>query len=180
MQTDRHKSIYRFAAEDGPIISIPLIVVAFSILLSTSIPAITILAIPALASLPFLLFSRMKRLALQVPPYAAFFPQWLFGIYAGIFATLICALLAAIYLIFIDPSFPADYFRNAAAALDEISRSQSADLSLHADNLRRAAEMHLLPSPMELVAAMSWLSAFSCSLVSAFVARASISLALRK
>lgn len=166
------KTIYRLAAEDGPWLALPMMAVAFSILLSNQWPAIAMLAYPALLLFPALMVRRMRRVADGHPAYASFYPLWLFGIYAGIFATLLCSLAAAVYIIFFDPSFVADYFDNCARTLRELSaQSPSGDFSRQADIIASAKSRHLLPSPMELVSSMGWLAAFTSSILAAAAAR---------
>lgn len=172
------KSVYACAAEAGPLMSLPLVAVAASVLLSNRVPGLGILALPSLLAAPFLLASLMKRVAADRPSYRSFFPLWLFGIYSFIFATLICALLSALYLVFIEPGFVGTYFSNAVSAMEEASRqSQGVDFSRQAEVFRAAVDNRLLPSPMELVASMSWLSAFTGSVLSALVARVVVSIA---
>ena len=169
---DSSRSVYRYAADAGPILAAVYCIFAASILLINRFPEIGILTLPTAISIPFVLAWLMRKLAASRPDLSGFFPLWLFGIYTSIFATLICALLSALYLIFIDPAFVATYFRNAAESLQTISsESGSADLSRQAEIIRTAIDRRLLPSPMELVAAMSWLAAFGGSVMAAVAAR---------
>ena len=58
-----HKSVYAYAAEAGPLMSLPLIVVALSMLLANKVPGAGMLALPALVAAPFVLWRLMRRVA---------------------------------------------------------------------------------------------------------------------
>lgn len=175
------KSIYRLAANDGPLLALPMLAVAFSVLLSNHWPASGMFGLPALLLFPWVMWRRMHRVADYYPAYASFYPLWLYGIYAGIFATLICSLAAAVYIIFLDPGFVAKYFDNCARALREISaQTPGSDFSSQADIIASASRRHLLPSPMELVFSMGWLAAFSSAVISALAARLTVSFRARQ
>ncbi len=170
-----HKSVYAYAAEAGPLMSLPLIVVALSMLLANKVPGAGMLALPALVAAPFVLWRLMRRVASGNQEYMSFFPLWLFGIYSMIFATLICAFFSAMYLVFVEPGFVASYFDNAISALNvALQASSGVDFSHQIEVLQAAVDNRLLPSSMELVASMSWLSAFTGSVLSAVVARATV------
>ena len=71
--------------------------------------------------------------------------------------------------------FVASYFDNAISALNVASQASSGvDFSHQIEVLQAAVDNRLLPSSMELVASMSWLSAFTGSVLSAVVARATV------
>ena len=171
-----HKSVYAYAAEAGPLMSLPLIVVALSMLLANKVPGgRNALRFLALVAAPFVLWRLMRRVASGNQEYMSFFPLWLFGIYSMIFATLICAFFSAMYLVFVEPGFVASYFDNAISALNVASQASSGvDFSHQIEVLQAAVDNRLLPSSMELVASMSWLSAFTGSVLSAVVARATV------
>lgn len=172
MENSQPKSIYRNAAEAGPVVALPLVVVAVSILLVNKLPGMSFLALPALIVVPFLLYRLMGRLSSRYPQYSSYWPLWLFGIYSFIFATLICALLAAVYLVFVEPAFISTYFHNALDALESLSAEPaSPDFSAQAEVIRSAIDRRMLPSSMELVASMSWLCAFGGAVLSAALAR---------
>lgn len=175
------KSVYRHASEAGPVVALPLLVAAASMLLVNKFSAITVLMIPALVSVPFLLYRLMGRLASSGAGYGTYWPLWLFGIYSFIFATLICALASALYLVFIEPAFIVTYFNNALQGLEAMSgQSGAPDFSTQIEVLRSAIERRMLPSSMELVASMSWLSAFGGAVLSAVVARVFVTLKARR
>lgn len=172
MEASQSKSVYRYAADAGPWLALPLLIVAFSILLVNQIPSISILGLPAFAAVPFLLFRLMRRMALSSPAFSSFYPLWLFGIYSFIFATIICAFCSAVYLLAVEPDFLSTYFTNALQALRQMADKPGApDLSSQIQIISQAIDRHMIPSPMELVAAMSWLCTFSGAVLSAFLAR---------
>lgn len=172
MTAEKAKSIYLYAAEAGPLMSIPLMAVAASVLLANKVPMIGVIALPALLLAPLLLFRQMKRVVAEAPGYAGFYPLWLFGIYTMLGATLICSLASTLYLMFVEPTFISTYFDNAIASLRTLSEQPGGeDFARQADVIATVRERKLLPSMQELVASMGWLSAFTGAIVSAVVAR---------
>lgn len=172
MTAKKEKSVYLYAAEAGPVMSLPLMAVAASVLLANRLPMVGVVALPALMLAPVLLFRQMKRVVAESPQYAGFYPLWLFGIYTMLGATLITSLVATLYLMFVEPTFISTYFDNAIASLRELSaRPGGEELARQADFFATARDRRLLPSMQELVASMGWLSAFTGAVVSAVVAR---------
>ena len=71
--------------------------------MSLRIEALPMLLLPLAAGFPVMLGFIMRRISRDEPSYMKISALWLGGIYSVIFGTLICCLLSALYLMFVDP-----------------------------------------------------------------------------
>lgn len=135
-----------------------LSVMSACLLLSVRIPALPMLILPLLAALPVVLWRMLCSIGDAHTPYRRLTPLWLAGIYIFIFGTLICAFLSSVWLIAMQPDFVDLYFRQAVEAAHA---NGLADMyAYEIDTLTQARERHLMPGPLQFVAAMAWATAF--------------------
>lgn len=159
-----NKSIYKYAAEAGLPVGLYLTLMAILLFVSIKIESATSLIFLLAAGFPFLLGYRMRRIAIAEPAYMKVSALWLGGIYTVIFGSLICALFSGIYLVFVDPGFINAMVMSAVYSLEgsPVAPEHSATISL----MRDAVDAHLLPTGMEFVSTMGWLTCFSGSVLS--------------
>ena len=81
--------------------------------MSLRIEALPMLLLPLAAGFPVMLGFIMRRISRDEPSYMKISALWLGGIYSVIFGTLICCLLSALYLMFVDPGFIHSYVGSA-------------------------------------------------------------------
>ncbi|MDE6843001.1 MAG: DUF4199 domain-containing protein, partial [Muribaculaceae bacterium] len=111
-------SIYRLAAHAGLPIGLLLTFMSACMLLSIHYPSLP-LALVGTILIPVCLLTYMHRISVRLPMYNKFVPMWLFAMYSIIFGTLICTLLSALYVIFIEPDFINVYLDTTMAQLNE-------------------------------------------------------------
>lgn len=158
------KSVYKYAAESGVPVGFYLTAMSACVILSLHNDMLPMLLIPLAIGFPVLLAYFMKKMASEQPAYARFSALWLGGLYSVIFGVLICMLMSASYLTFISPGFTKAYVLNAIATLEQ--SGQEATYAATIDIMRRAIDRHLLPTDMEFITTMGWLTCFLGSLVS--------------
>lgn len=158
------KSIYKYAAEAGVPVGLYLTLMSACLLLSLRIPVLPVLLLPLAIGFPVMLGFILKRIANQEPSYMKVSALWLGGIYAVIFGTLICSLFSALYIMFVEPGFVNAYVSDAIATIESspLSSRYESTTSL----MREAMEAHILPSGMEFVSTMGWLTSFTGSILS--------------
>ncbi len=162
------KSIYKYAAEAGVPMGLYLTAMSACLLLSLHIPQLPMLMFPLFIGLPFLTAFLLKRIGNDNPSYMKVSALWLAGIYTYIFGSLICCLLSALYVVFVEPAFVASYMQ---MAIDTISRSPEAgQYAASVEVMQKAIDSHLAPSGLEFVSAMAWSTSFLGSFISLFVA----------
>ncbi len=162
-----NKSVYKYAAEAGLPIGLYLTLISGCFLFSVKYDFLSMLIFPLVVVFPIVLGCFMRRLAKVQPAYARFSPMWLFGIYSVLCGTLICSLLSALYLMFIDPSFMINYVENAISTIQ--ASPMAAQYAPTVDMMRQAIDAHMLPSGLQLVATMGWFTCFSGSILSLFL-----------
>lgn len=162
-----NKSIYKYAAEAGLPFGMYLTLISCCFLMSVRVDFLSMLVVPLCIGMPFFLGILMKRIAKQEPAYLKFSALWLGGIYTVIFGTLICSLVSAVYLMFIDPGFIHTYILNAITLMESspLAPQYEATTSL----MREAIDSRILPSTTEFISMMGWFTCFAGSILSMLI-----------
>lgn len=159
-------SIFQLAARAGLPIGLLLTFMSACMLLSIHYPSLP-LALVGVILIPICLLIYMRRIATRLPVYNKFVPLWLFAMYSIIFGTLICTLLSALYVTFLEPDFINVYIDTTMAQLNnnlsgELLQAHQRNIDL----INMARERHLLPSPLEFISSLAWSTAFFGTLLS--------------
>ncbi len=162
------KSIYRYAAEGGIPVGLYLTLISACLLLSLRIPLLPLLILPLAIGFPFLVGWKMEQIARACPPYRRVATLWLGGIYMVIFGTLICTLISALYIKFIDPTFVYSYISNAITTIEQ--SPMAPDYASTTELMRKAIDNRLLPNGMEFVSSLAWFTCFFGSILSLLLA----------
>lgn len=162
------KSIYKYASEAGVPAGLYLTLMSACLLLSVKIPSLPLLILPLGLGFPVVLWFLMKNIIKAEPGYNKFSSLWLGGIYTVIFGTMICMFLSALYIIGVEPGFVHLYVNNAIDAVE--SSGMAGEYEATIALMREAIDAHLLPSGMEFLTTMAWLTCFTGSILSLFLA----------
>ena len=162
------KSIYKYAAEAGVPAGLYLTLMSACFLMSIKMPALPMLLLPLTLGFPFLLWGLLKRISREEPSYMKLSSLWLGGIYTVIFGTMICMLFSGFYLVFKEPGFVGLYVNNAIDIV--MSSPMAAEYEETVALMQRALDAHILPSGMEFLTTMGWLTCFAGSIVSLIIA----------
>lgn len=173
-----NKSIYKYAAEAGVPVGLYLSLMSACLLLSLRIDFLPTLILPLAIGFPFLLGFLMRRIARQEPSYLKISALWLGGIYSVIFGTLICSLLSALYLTFVEPTFVSLYVSNAIATIQ--SSPLAGEYAATTELMQEAIDAHLLPSGLEFVSTMGWCTCFAGSMLSLLLSAIIVNAGRRK
>ena len=162
------KSIYKYASEAGVPAGLYLTVMSACMLLSIKLPMLPVLLLPLALGFPILLWALMRKISREEPSYNKFSSLWLGGIYIVIFGTMICMFLSAIYITVFEPSFVHQYVTNALDAVESSPMAGEYESSIML--MRNAMEAHILPSGLEFLTTMGWLTCFMGSILSLVLA----------
>lgn len=162
-ERDVRPSVFSYAARHGATTGLVLSALTMLGIAGTRIPALDAAWLVAPLYMAFAAYRAMMRTGRDEPEYARFWPQWLTGMYTLIFATLVCSLVAAVWLVFVQPDFVRVRVESQIAALSGVPGAEAAELR---GALTQAVESGRLPSPMQFVFAMMWMSCFYGSIVS--------------
>lgn len=164
----QRKSIYKYASEAGVPTGLYLTLMSSCLLLSVKISFLPMMLLPLSLGFPFLLWSLMRKISKQEPSYHKFSSLWLGGIYTVIFGTMICMFLSGLYIVFVEPNFVNLYVGNALAAVEASPVAPEYETSVAM--MREAMSAHILPSGMEFLSTMAWLTCFTGSVLSLVIA----------
>lgn len=168
MEESKPKSIYNYGAEYGLFMGAYLSTVALCFMLSLRWTVVSLAVYPLLAGVPMMLWWMLMRLYRTEPIYRAHSALWMFGICVFFFGSLICGAVTAAYMYFIEPQFFIDY---ATMTIEFIKSGPLAEqYSAEADLLQRAIDKHELPTPINFVVSMMWVTVFVGSVTSMFLA----------
>ncbi len=159
-----NKSIYKYASEAGLPIGMYLTMMSACLLMSLRVEILSMMIFPLIVGFPIILGMIMKRISTQEPAYMKVSALWLGGIYTVIFGTLICSLFSGVYLVFVDPGFVNSYFDHAITTIE--TSPMAAEYESTTSLMREAMDAHILPTGMEFVSAMGWLTCFAGSILS--------------
>ncbi|MCH5233012.1 MAG: DUF4199 domain-containing protein [Muribaculaceae bacterium] len=164
----KRKSIYKYASEAGFPAGIYLTLMSACLLMSVRIPNLVLLELPLAIGFPFVLWALMRKIIKAEPSYTKFASVWLGGIYTVIFGTVICLFLSALYITYVEPGFVGIYVNNALEALE--MSPMAGDYQPTITLMHEAIDAHILPSGMEFLTTMAWLTCFSGSVLSLLIA----------
>lgn len=158
------KSIYRQAANFGLPLGIYLSIMAGCFFFSLDSAVASFMLLPLLIAFPFILAMRTIALARANPQYRKVAPLWVYGIYSTIFATLICSLFSALYMVLINPGFMHDYITRSVELLQ--ASPLASEYTSEIELMKKMSESDRIPSPMQLVTSMGWAICFGGSMIS--------------
>lgn len=164
----QNKSIYKYASEAGLPAGLYLTLMSACMLLSVKLPALPLLILPLGLGFPILLWYLMRKISREEPAYNKFTSLWLGGIYTVIFGCLICMFLSAFYIMIFEPNFVYVYVNNALEAVESSGMAHHYADSI--EMMRNAMAAHILPSGLEFLSSMAWLTCFVGSLLSLVIA----------
>lgn len=148
------KPLFNASARQGIAYGILFTMMSACLLGSMHIPSLSmmilLLAVAALAYLP----ASLARVAAQHPSYCTFPALWMSGIVQFAGGALICALLTALFLIYLSPDFLSQYIKQAMQQL--AAMQQSPETAVLNEQLKNA----VFPTPMQFVSSMFWVTAF--------------------
>lgn len=158
------KSVYFYAAEDGIQFGLYLSILSFCLLGSVRVPQLPILIIPLVAGIPFILWRFMKKIWRRENNLHTVSAMWIGGISLFIFGSLVCGLVSATYILLLEPDFIINYVNQTVSTIE--NSTMAADYAIHTEMMHRGMEKHLLPTSMQFVLSMVWVTSFIGSVFS--------------
>ncbi len=169
------KSIYRAAGKLGIPTGAYLSVLSAAVVFSDRASFIPVVALALMMCLPFVIY-RIQRSAHKADPTTPYAGIWLLGMMTLIFGSLICALVTYVVITAMRPDFINEQVQ---AAINLYSQTPELRDSTMVQTMRMAMEEGLLPTPIEYVVQMFWMTSFAGSLLSALLAVPATRLPLR-
>lgn len=161
------KSLYKSAADDGLIMGGYLSLIFIVMIISVQSAAISFIGILLIIGLPVLLGFFLRRTYVREKGFTLFTSLWMQGILIFIFGSLICSVVSYIYLQYINPTFIYDQVKSALNLYESINEFKNMEF---VKTMKLAIEQKLLPTPIQFVVQMIWVTGFFGSILSLFVA----------
>lgn len=163
----RQRSPYKRGADDGLLFGLLLTVIFFAGVFSVDYPVTGLIAAAGMLSVPFVIYKFLRRSYVADMGMTLLSSLWMQGIMIFGCGALISGIIATVYLKWVDPDFI-----NARVA-DAIRLYRESDMpsgERMAETLEAMVKSHLIPSAVQIVVEMIWLSIFSGSLLSLLMA----------
>ena len=164
MENEYRKSVYRYGAEFGPFIGLYFIFMSACLISSIKLSLMTLLMAALLPGFPIILYVLMRRMYREAPYLRTFSALWTGGIMTTLCGCLICSLVTAAWLIFVQPDFFTQYLSQAIQTVQ--NAGQGSEYEEQINVLQKAMETGTMPSPMQFVLSMVWTTVFSGSIIS--------------
>lgn len=139
------------------------------------LPLLAIPAIIMMASVPVMAYRMLLKSYRSLYGMTTLSALWLEGILSFIGGSLFLAVVAFLYLKYIDPEF---IVRQTSLMADYYAASE--ETRNIGETLRRMIDNHILPRPIEAAFSLAWLSAFTGALTSLILATIIKRFGLRK
>lgn len=170
------KNIYSTAARLGVPFGAYLSALSAAMVFSDQSQVLPVVALAMMVCLPMALY-RMQRRSHILDPVTPYAGIWLLGMVTLIFASLICAMVSYVLITTMRPDFINEQMQaaiNVYSATPELRDSQLVEA------MRTVQKENLLPTPIEYVIQMFWMTSFSGSMLSAFTALLAVKLPHRQ
>lgn len=164
MDSDKKKSVYRYGGEYGRYMGIYFIVMSACLLASPRVAGLFLVMAALLPVFPYLLYRFLKKIYRDAPYLRSFSALWTGGIMITICGCLICSLVTALWLIYVQPNFFSDYLRMAIEAVQ--ASGQAAEYKDNIELMQTALDKGVVPTAFQFILSMIWSTVLLGSIIS--------------
>lgn len=162
------KSVYRYGAEYGLFIGLYLTIMSASMLAFPYMPDAILLFYMMGIGLPIIIFIMFRRLLSVDGNFANYSSLFMFGSTAFFCGAMICGALTAGYMILFSPNHIYEYVEMVISTLE--NSPLKSEYVNEIEMTRSMISKRELPSPIEYVFSMMWLTILCGSLMSMILA----------
>lgn len=162
---EKRESIFKYAARCGLPMGGYLSLMSVSMIFSDKLPLLSLVVLVMLIFTPVLIYKLLRARYVADSCTTDFSSLWMIGILTFIYGSLICTAVTYALLEWMRPDF---FYDMAQLVIDQYKTMPAAKEMV--DTLRTIVDKGLLPSTLEFLFQMFWLTSFLGSLVSAIVA----------
>lgn len=167
MNTAEQKSVFRLGAECGLPMGCYLSVMSVASVFADRLPMLGLVVMVMLFATPLVIWYFQRRYWRESEGMAEYSAMWMLGILTMIYGALITGLVTWCVVEWGRPDFLYDQLQNAIDAYRKMPELKNNEIL---DVMQKAIDTNALPSTIEMVSNMFWLTAFGGSLVSAVTA----------
>ncbi len=158
--------IYRTAGRLGLPMGGYLSALSAAVVFSDRATVMPVVALVLIVCLPLVVY-RMQRQVHKADTSTPYAGIWLLGMMTVIFGSLICALATYVMITALRPDFITEQVQAAINTYSQVPELRDGTL---VQAMRMALKEGLLPTPIEYVVQMFWMTSFAGSLLSALLA----------
>lgn len=158
---DKKKTLFQFAAENGISCGLYLSAIFLIVIYGNTSFMLSTIGLAMTFAIPLVLFRYMRKFYLQQEDTAGFSQLWTLGTLSFLCGSMICATVSYIWLEYITPNFIYEQAQASLAAYEQVAELKNNELTIA---LRNAIENKDLPTAIEFVIQMLWLS-FSAGVI---------------
>lgn len=162
---EKRESIFKYAARCGLPMGGYLSVMSAAMVFSDKVPLLSLMVLCMLLFMPLLVYKLLRARYVADGCTTDFSSLWMIGILTFIYGSLICTAVTYALLQWLRPDF---FYDMAQMVIDQYSKVPAA--SDMVETLTTIVDKGLLPSTLEFLFQMFWLTSFLGSLLSAIVA----------
>ena len=160
------KSIYKIGAEDGALMGVYFVVMFMCNVYAATVPVLGLLGLAMFIGTPFAVWFMVNRTRVANQRYRFFSAYWMHGIMIFVCASLILGMALYLYLRFVNPTYLHETMCQSA---EVFAATDSPDAQEWATMMRRLADSGQ-PTPIVFAFSAIWLTAFTGSVLSLFIA----------
>lgn len=157
------KSVYKRGAEDGLLFGLYISILAILFFIMSNYSWASVPLLLMILGIPFVIFKFQRRCLKDEFGKSDFATLWMLGILISIFGSLICAVTSYVYMEFINHTFMYDQVNIALELYKGIPEFKNSEM---VTMLETAVKQHQLPSAIDYVIQMIWLTSFMGSIIS--------------
>lgn len=161
---EKRESIFKYAARCGLPMGAYLSVMSIAMIFTDKVPILSFVVLGMLLCTPFLVYRLLRNRYVADECTTDFSSLWMIGILTFIYGSLICTAVSYAVLHWLRPDF---FYDMAQMVIDQYKDIPAA--SDMVDILTKAIDKGLLPSTLEFLFQMFWLTSFLGSVLSAIV-----------
>lgn len=174
---ERTETPYYQGAKAGIPIGIYLVAMFLLFVLMTKVALASVVLMLMILCLPIAVYSTMRMTITRTRGQVTWSSLWMQGIMSFLFGSVICGLVTMVYLKFVEPTFLSDIVQRCIDTYASIPGKEAAEVT---EMLRNVVEMGMVPTASSFTTSMFWLTAFSGSVLSLFLAIIAGSIGKRK
>ncbi len=171
------KLIYQRAARYGVPMGLYLSLLSVAVVFSDRATPLPVLALVLIVCWPLAIYRIQRREHLAAGGAMPYAGLWLMGIMTVVCGSLICALATCGVITALRPDFIYEQMQEALNIYRQVPEMRGSEMLTV---MQQATDRGMLPSPIEYVMQMFWLTSFAGSVISAVLAFVAMKLPARR
>ena len=167
LKLERAESPYHLGAKAGLPVGLYFVAMFFLFVLMSKLALASFVLMLMILCMPIMLYSTMRITVSKTQGRVAWSSLWMQGIMSILCGSMICGFVTMLYFKFVEPTFLLDLVQMCVDTYASIPGKESAQM---AEMLQELINTGMVPTATSFTMSMFWLTAFSGSMLSLFLA----------